>query len=67
MTVTRAPQQVLLELVDALGKAAAASGQMLHQHQEVRFFALRSGLETLHHAVKQMATIPMTIHRPKIQ
>lgn len=52
--------KIMNELVHALGQAAGAATQLLHQHQDPRWMPVRAGIEGAKEIIALRATIPTT-------
>lgn len=52
--------RLLNQLIESLGQAAGAASQLLHQHQDPRWFVIRDALEGAKAGVTGVATIAAT-------
>jgi hypothetical protein len=60
MAENKSPTKILAELVESLNKASGAAGQIIHQHQDPRFFVARKALMAAKDDILHMATFDIT-------
>lgn len=59
-------QETLKELVEALGQAAGACSQLIHQQQNPKFILIRDAVELMKEGVLGLATFEVKKLRPKV-